>query len=275
MKLHLLFGLVSAAGIIGAACSQAQELSVTPLPRAHAHNDYLHERPLLDALDQGFCSVEADIFLVDGQLLVAHSFLELSKERTLEELYFKPLRERVRENGGRVYPNGPEVTLLIDIKNNGAETYRALDELLTKYEDVFTATIDGTVRARAVTAIISGDRAFDVIAADATRYAGIDGRVSDLDSDRSSDLMPLISDNWRNHFQWRGTGHFPEEERRKLNQIVQQAHQENRRVRFWASPDNTAVWNVLNAAGVDLINTDDLPGLATFLHSTSASEAKQ
>ena len=40
----------------------------TPLLHGHAHNDYLHPRPLLDALDQGFCSVEADIFLVDGKL---------------------------------------------------------------------------------------------------------------------------------------------------------------------------------------------------------------
>ena len=27
---------------------------VTPLVNAHAHNDYEHERPLLDALDQDF-----------------------------------------------------------------------------------------------------------------------------------------------------------------------------------------------------------------------------
>ncbi|HET6325009.1 MAG TPA: hypothetical protein VFG04_09940, partial [Planctomycetaceae bacterium] len=45
----------------------------TPLIRAHAHNDYEHKRPLFDALDQGLCSVEADIFLVDGQLLVGHT----------------------------------------------------------------------------------------------------------------------------------------------------------------------------------------------------------
>src|SRR4030095_12119754 len=44
----------------------------TPLLRAHAHNDYEHTRPLLDALEQGFCSVEADIYLIDGELRVAH-----------------------------------------------------------------------------------------------------------------------------------------------------------------------------------------------------------
>jgi len=35
------------------------------LTQAHAHNDYAHARPLFDALDQGFCSVEAYIFLLD------------------------------------------------------------------------------------------------------------------------------------------------------------------------------------------------------------------
>jgi hypothetical protein len=32
-----------------------------------------HTRPLLDALDQGFCSVEADIWLSKEGLLVAHT----------------------------------------------------------------------------------------------------------------------------------------------------------------------------------------------------------
>ena len=40
----------------------------TPLIRAHAHNDYEHTRPLFDALDHGFGSVEADVHLVDGRL---------------------------------------------------------------------------------------------------------------------------------------------------------------------------------------------------------------
>ena len=52
--------------------SAGPERPVEPLERAHAHNDYEHERPLLDALDHGFCSVEADIVLSEGELLVAH-----------------------------------------------------------------------------------------------------------------------------------------------------------------------------------------------------------
>src|SRR5262249_44809854 len=83
----------------------------TPLTRVHAHNDYVHPHPLFDALDHGFCSVEADIYLVDSQLLVAHERFQTKPEHTLQALYLDPLRERVKKNGGHVYPNGPEFTL--------------------------------------------------------------------------------------------------------------------------------------------------------------------
>src|SRR5262245_53253868 len=88
--------------------------AVVPLENAHAHNDYWHERPLFDALDRGFASVEVDVFLVDGQLLVGHESAELKPDRTLESLYLKPLASRARENYGRVYPNGHRFFLFVD-----------------------------------------------------------------------------------------------------------------------------------------------------------------
>jgi hypothetical protein len=70
---------------------------VISLPGAHAHNDYKHARPLLDALAHGFASVEADVFLVDGELLVGHDPSELRSGRTLTSLYLEPLRNRIRK----------------------------------------------------------------------------------------------------------------------------------------------------------------------------------
>jgi hypothetical protein len=85
---------------------------MTPLPRAHPHNDYWRKRPLQDALECGFCSVEADTFLVGDQLLVGHDPHELRPERTLESLYLAPLRERARQFRGRIYPDAPHFYLL-------------------------------------------------------------------------------------------------------------------------------------------------------------------
>src|ERR1700686_2617314 len=75
-----------------ASASAQEPARVVPLRHAHAHNDYEHKRPLFDALDCGFCSVEADIWLVDGKLLVAHDRNQVKPERTLQALYLDPLR---------------------------------------------------------------------------------------------------------------------------------------------------------------------------------------
>src|SRR5436853_4533789 len=107
--------LLSAAAFSAAdsRCLAVEPAAVKLLKNAHAHNDYEHARPLLDALDHGFCSVEADIHLVRGDLLVGHSLLNLRPERTLEKLYLRPLEKRVQVNHGRVYPGGPTLLLFI------------------------------------------------------------------------------------------------------------------------------------------------------------------
>ncbi|MEW2264690.1 phosphatidylinositol-specific phospholipase C/glycerophosphodiester phosphodiesterase family protein [Streptomyces sp. NPDC047853] len=243
-----------------------------PLWRAHAHNDYLHTRPLLDALDHRFGSVEADIHLVDGQLLVAHDPEDLDPGRTLESLYLDPLAARVRAHHGRVHRGDRRaLQLLIDIKTEGASTYRELDRRLRRYRHLFTSYAHGRVFPGAVTAVISGDRAARApMEAQSTRRAFYDGRLTDLGTSAPASFAPLISDNWTVHFTWRGVGAFPAAERRRLRDIVGAAHARGQRVRFWATPDlagpaRDAVWTELLAAGVDHLNTDDLAGLEAFL----------
>src|SRR5438874_6893253 len=147
---------------------------VVPLPQAHAHNDYEHKRPLFDALDNGFCSVEADIFLVDGQLLVGHNRKDLKPERTLEKLYLDPLRERIKANGGKVYPGGPTVFLLIDVKTEAKPTYAALAKVLAKYADILSVARGQQFEAKAVTVVVSGNCDRAAITAQEVRYAAID-----------------------------------------------------------------------------------------------------
>ncbi|MFD5286881.1 phosphatidylinositol-specific phospholipase C/glycerophosphodiester phosphodiesterase family protein [Streptomyces rochei] len=243
-----------------------------PLWRAHAHNDYEHPRPLLDALDHRFGSVEADIYLVGGQLLVAHDPEDLDPSRTLESLYLDPLAARVRAHHGRVYRRYRRaLQLLIDIKTEGSATYLELDRRLARYKHLFTTYAHGRVHPGAVTAVISGDRAARApMEAQRTRRAFYDGRLSDLGGPAPASFVPLISDNWTLNFTWRGVGAFPPAERRRLREIVDTAHARGQRVRFWATPDlagpaRVAVWSELLAADVDHINTDDLAGLEAFL----------
>ena len=249
----------------------AQAADPAPLIRAHAHNDYEHPRPLLDALACGFGSIEADVHLVDGRLLVAHDRKAVKPERTLEALYLDPLRERVKQNGGRVYRSGPTIILLIDVKSEAVATYEALHAVLENYAAMLTVFRDGVTTPGAITVIVSGSRAPAVMAAQALRYAAMDGRIDDLNGQTAPALIPLVSDNWQKVFSWRWTGPIPADEARKLQALVEQAHAQGRQLRFWNTPDNPATWSVLYAAGVDLINTDQLTGLQGFLRAQKSS----
>ena len=236
-----------------------------PLPRAHSHNDYQHARPLFDALDHGFCSIEADVFLIDGRLLVAHDRDKTSPERTLERLYLEPLRERAKANRGRIYPGGPVCWLFIDLKTEAGATYAALHALLKEYQDLVTRIDGDRVTTNALTVIITGNRPRETIASQSPRFAAVDGLAADLDSAASPLLVPVISEKWGEFFGWTATGSIPETELAQLKEMVRKTHAGGRQLRLWGAPDNSAAWRVLFDAGVDLINTDNHDGLRDFL----------
>jgi hypothetical protein len=262
----------------GSAFAEGSRHRPHPLWRAHAHNDYEHPRPLFDALDHRFGSVEADIFLVGDQLLIGHTPDDLDPTRTLESLYLDPLARIVRANHGCVYRGyrGP-LQLLIDIKTEGSSTYLELDRHLRRHRHLFTTYAHGRVYPGAVTNVISGDRAARTpMEAQSVRRAFYDGRLTDLGTAAPASFIPLISDNWQLNFTWLGEGAFPDTERQKLRDIIGQAHRRGQKVRFWNTPDlagpaRDALWTELLAADVDYLNTDDLAGLEAFLDTYKAA----
>ncbi|MFD5276116.1 phosphatidylinositol-specific phospholipase C/glycerophosphodiester phosphodiesterase family protein [Pseudarthrobacter sp. NPDC058362] len=271
------------AALTGTAVAPASAEAPTPAPvlgqplaAAHAHNDYEHERPLFDALEHGFTSVEADVWLVDGELLVAHDLEDVKPGVTLESLYLDPLEDLVRQGGHSVYPKwSGSVQLMIDIKSEGEATYAAVEKELAEHPSIMTRYVNGTVKPGPVTAVISGNRPLATMQAKDMRFGFYDGRASDLTSGMPASFMPIVSNNWTKLFTWQGVGPMPELERAKLHAYVETAHANGYRVRFWATPDQAgdareAVWNELYDAGVDHINTDDLAGLQAFLTARAA-----
>ncbi len=238
------------------ACQAIQ--AQTPLPNAFAHNDYEQPRPLLDALQQGFTNVEADIHLVKGELYVSHN---KSKDNapTLKDLYLKPLQQILKANQGRIYPDWKGTFLLmIDFKTDASATYKVLKEQLKQFPELLNNPH--------FKIFISGNRPFEEVKNESPRYAGIDGRPDDLGKDYSFDLMPVISDKYSSLSQWNGEGEIPANEFQKIKQLADKVHLEGKKLRLWAIPDQANAWNTLLKAGVDFINTDRLSALSAYLN---------
>lgn len=240
------------------------------LRRAHSHNDYAQKRPLSEALDWKFGSIEADIFLRDGKLLVGHSSQDLRPEKTLEAMYLAPLQERVARNKGWVYEKGTSVLLLIDIKTEADATYKVLREALAAHEGMLTRFTSDSVRTNAITVVLTGERPRAILAAEPVRLASHDGRLEDLASMAPPNFIGLVSDDWKGVFRWNGKGEMPTDELKKLRGLVSRTHLQGRKLRLWGAPDNEPTWSLLYAEGVDLINTDHLEALARFMRRAEA-----
>lgn len=251
-----------------APSQQSVPKATDPVRRGHSHNDYWRKRPLAHALELGYGSIEADVFLVDGELLVGHDRKELTPERSLRSMYLDPLAKRVGERDGALYGKGEKpLQLLIDIKSDGEEAYKALDVLLRQRPEIFSEYRDGKVIERAITVVISGACPRETIEKQESRFAFVDGRKEDIEagSPTAASLAPLFSEAWTTFFSWAGAGEMPAPQREKLREIVMRAHAKGMTVRFWGAPQLESIWKEQRDAGVDWINVDDLDRGSRFL----------
>jgi hypothetical protein len=255
-----------AFAIIVSSCNRNENTTEVRDLYVWAHNDYEHEVPLHTALGYGYQMIEADVHLINEKLYVSHDYPEnIDETPILEDLYLDPLQEIITQNNGDVLP-GSELPfyLVIDVKSEAETTFSRLLEIIEPYRALFKRKEGGEWMEGPMKLLISGNRP-ELDAGSPDRIAFIDGRIPDIGAGLSSDLYPIISDNWNNYFTWDGTGDMPEDEFEKLQQFVRDVHAENKILRFWATPDREQVWQTLLYAGVDVLNVDDLSGLNHFL----------
>jgi hypothetical protein len=231
--------------------------------RAHSHNDYEHTRPLQDALNAGFASVEADIYLVDGNLLVAHDRKDVRPERTLEALYLRPMNERIQRSGS-VQPGVSTFQLMIDIKANATDVLPVLERSLKPYERLLSHGSNSDYTPGAIEIVLSGDRPIRQLAARRERNIFIDARIEDLKSPQPG-VYRMVSEAWLSHIPWFGSGLISRKHREWLSDYVRRADDLGIKSRFWGLPDTPAGWRILDAAGVSWIGTDKLDACAAWM----------
>jgi len=241
--------------------------STRSMLNAFSHRDDEQVRPLAAAYDLGFRFIEMDVWYLFGNLLVGHDLEDLRPWNTLQRLYIEPLRSLHRD--GRAAGQAP-IWLFVDTKTRANPMHRALERLAREFDDVVAdpATVSDE---RPVRLLLTGNRpSYERLRTTPDRRTALDGRLTDVGVRTDAAMMPVISDHWMKHFAWRGVGAMPEDERARLRELVATVHAAGQRLRFWETPDDPgperdAVWTTLLDEGVDLVNTDDLHGLAAFL----------
>ncbi|MHA8093669.1 hypothetical protein ACMH5Q_02110 [Aquirufa lenticrescens] len=238
MKKIALFCLLSLA-------LQAQ----SPLLKAHAHNDYEHERPFFDAFQLGFGSIEADVYAVNGQLLVGHERNQLSLNRNLKDLYIDPIIRVLKAN-----KEGNFHQLLIDSKTSADSTLPLIIAALKPHAEI--------IQQKGFRIVISGNRPKPSQYIESPAWITFDGRS---DERFPTNKVVLESESMLKFGFWGGQGPIPAALKEKLKNYVDQVHANGRKVRLWATPDSLLGYQALLDIGVDYIGTDKLSLLADYL----------
>lgn len=225
--------------------------------KVFAHNDYAGPIPFFKAYELRVGYIEADVFLKDGHLLVAHEVDEIDASKTLERLYLQPLNKVLNDSSNA--GNRHEFTLMIDLKTEGVTTLDALVRLLKKYPEL--------TESNTLSFMISGNVPDPALWGNYPAYIFFDGRPGIDYSPEQWERIAMISTNFRSHVQWDGRGELPSPARQRINTLVDAAHEHGKKFRFWATPDHDNAWRVLLDADMDVIVTDRPADLVNFLRT--------
>lgn len=237
------------------------------LPAKHSHNDYEQPFPFYTAYNNQFESIEADIYLENGQLLVAHTEKELEPERTLGKLYLHPVDSILKKNNGLIYSGqNNKLQLLIDCKTEPYSTVHALIDLLKKYPAI---TSNANVKL-----VITGNRPIVEDYPKYPSYIFFDGRPDEQYNKAALQKVALISVGFSQYSEWNGYSTLTRQERKKLQQVIAQARKLNKPFRFWGCPDTVVAWETFIKMGVAFLNTDHIEQLSGFMKEKALKTAQ-
>jgi alkaline phosphatase len=256
MKRKILFFLLGAFSSL-IVCAQPLQYTVS---NAHSHNDYEQPVPFKMAYSAGFGSIEADIFFINGDLLVAHDTTELKRKMRLEDAYLKPLLSGIQNNNGFPFSDTlKKLQMLIDIKTGSINTISQLIILLKKYP----------LLIKNISWVITGNRPDETLFSTYPSFIMFDGELYKNYSAKALSKIVMMSDNFKNYSLWDGKNNLQLTDENILKAAINKSHQLHKPVRFWNAPDNENAWKALMHLQVDYINTDHINALTNFLKTFS------
>ncbi|MBR0285700.1 MAG: alkaline phosphatase [Bacteroidales bacterium] len=217
----------------------------------HSHNDYNRTAPFWEAYSQHCQSIEADVFLHNGELLVGHEVEDLKPENSFLRLYVDPIVRTFRANGGKMWAGSQDrLMLLVELKSATEPTLTEVIEQLEEFPDVFCCP-------EGVKVAITGNTPSKDHFRDYPEWVGFDGDIRETYTWAQLERVALVSNSFRMFAKkWNGKGRMIDPELNAVKDAIAKVHSWGKPIRFWEAPEGTTAYFTFWKLGVDIINTD-------------------
>lgn len=224
----------------------------------HSHNDYTHKLPFWDAYNNKAGVIEADVYPLNGELMVAHDKKDIKAGNTLMHMYIEPITQLFSsEQKDSLH----SFYLMIDIKEDETTVLKILMDVLQQYPSAFNRDSN----KNAVQVFISGERPPDTTFRNYPAYIMFDGIPGKNYAAEDLKKIVMLSDNFRRYSNWNGTGALPAADSIKIENMIAAAHATGKPVRLWGAPDTKQCWHAILNLHADVINTDKVQACRQFL----------
>ena len=256
----------------------------------HSHNDYWRTIPLYEALAAGCTGIEADVWLTDNDLRVGHTQSSLTSARTLDSLYLNPLVSILsHQNPSLTQLNSTNatgwrgvfetssstsLTLLIDMKSDGADTLRIVLQQIEplRSRGWLTYFNGSTVIPGPITIVGTGNTPFNLLNSNSTyRDVFFDAPLDQLSGANTSSNAKVYT-NQNSYYasvSFADTigklqhGIFSQQQLDRIRAQIGAASARGLKARYWDAPAwpisvRDEVWDVLEKEGVGMLNADDV-----------------
>ncbi|TDO73248.1 alkaline phosphatase [Flavobacterium chryseum] len=240
--------------------AQAQEYSSSNI---HSHNDYASALPFYGAYSNETGVIEADVFIVNNELFVAHNFKDIAPQNTLKNLYLDPLASKLKHLEGKAYASNKPLILMIDIKSDANATLKLIAQQLKTYPEI--------ISNKNIKVVISGNRPSPEQYKDYPEFIYFDGRLNENYSPEQLARVEMISEDLGQLTVWNGKGVLTQTDLEKIQSIIKKVHDQNKKIRFWATQDNVNTWMTLMNLKVDFIGTDTVSELTHFINNIKST----
>lgn len=246
--------LVASFLLINSSCSKSNR--VYTVADAHSHNDYKNSIPFYRAYHDGFGSIEADVYAVNGTLLVAHEESEITPARSLKSMYLNPLIINLKKDTGR------RLRLLIEIKKDYSATLPLVIKELQPLSQYFS--YPGHPGRLAI--VMTGAVPPGTLMLKYPDWLNFD--VNHLKGFTKQQLkkIELVSVDFSDYSKWDGKSAIAEQDVEQLKRIIDSAHTVGKKIRFYGTPDRPLCWKELINLNSDVIGTDHIDELAAYLN---------
>ncbi len=228
------------------------------LEKAISAEDHKRKSPLTEALTFQCAGVALKVKVgKDGIIRCGN--------QTFENLYLKPLEQRVAGNGGNVYEGRTEeFFLFVNVDGDSIQVWQQMQTLCAAYAGMLSGIENGQRKRKAVRIVLSGDVPARQIALSENRYLHVDENLEKPDARWNGNQIATASLSFGKLYNWNGEGNMPNMQYMGIMGQVKNGHKAGRLVLLRQIPESLNAFSILDGTGADFLEVEDLKLFSTY-----------